>query len=596
MLPIVKTIQESAASCIQEIFDIKVEPESLSVQETRKDFEGDFTLVVFPLTKYKLGNPVEIGKKIGEKLVEQVDDIAGYNVIKGFLNISLSDSFWYRFLAENQENEGFFKRLEGKGQTIVVEYCSPNTNKPLHLGHLRNIVLGDSLTRILSANGYKAVPTCLFNDRGTNISKSMYAWLESGQQETPNSSGKKGDKLVGDYYVAYADRHKQEVKKLLDKGLNKEEAEERSPTTQAIRELTQKWEAGDAETRGLWREMNSWVYEAMEHTFDRLGIKFDTYYYESAVYLLGKETVQQGLEEGIFYQKEDGSVWVDLSAEGLDQKLVLRKDGTSVYITQDLAIADAKFDQYDMERSVYVVGNEQEYHFKVLFLILKKLGKQYANGLFHLSYGMVDLPSGKMKSREGTTVEADDLIDEMIDSANKITQELGKTEGMSPEELENLYTTLGLGALKYYLVKVDPRKRILFDPNESIDINGHSGPFIQSSFTRTASLKRKGIDVLPFSNEKLPESPMQEHERLLFRKLYQYPSILKDAAESYNPAIVANYAYELAKDFNRFWHGDRIFQSDQPSTSSFRYALAQFTGKVLKASMSLLGIQMPERM
>ena len=596
MLPIVKTIQESAASCIQEIFDIKVEPESLSIQETRKEFEGDFTLVVFPLTKFKLGNPVEIGKKIGEKLVEQVEEIAGFNVIKGFLNISLSDSFWYRFLAENQENEGFFRRTEGKGQTIVVEYCSPNTNKPLHLGHLRNIVLGDSLTRILSANGYKAVPTCLFNDRGTNISKSMYAWLEAGQQETPNSSGKKGDKLVGDYYVAYAERHKQEVKKLMDKGLSKEEAEERSPTTQAIRELTQKWEAGDVETRGLWREMNSWVYEAMEHTFDRLGIKFDTYYYESEVYLLGKDTVQQGLEEGVFYQKEDGSVWVDLSAEGLDQKLVLRKDGTSVYITQDLAIADAKFDQYDMERSVYVVGNEQEYHFKVLFLILKKLGKQYANGLFHLSYGMVDLPSGKMKSREGTTVEADDLIDEMIDSANKITQELGKTEGMSPEELENLYAALGLGALKYYLVKVDPRKRILFDPNESIDINGHSGPFIQSSFTRTASLKRKGIDVLPFSHEKLPESPMQEHERLLFRKLYQYPSILKDAAESYNPAIVANYAYELAKDFNRFWHGDRIFRSDQPNTSSFRYALAQFTGKVLKASMELLGIQMPERM
>ena len=596
MLPIVKTIQESASSCIQEIYDLEIAPENLSVQETRKDFEGDFTLVVFPLTKFKLGNPVEIGNKIGEKLVEKIEEISAFNVIKGFLNISLSDSFWYHFLDTTHDNPDFFHRTEGKGQTIVVEYCSPNTNKPLHLGHLRNIVLGDALTRILEINGYKAVPTCLFNDRGTNISKSMYAWLESGKEETPNSSGKKGDKLVGDYYVAYAERHKKEVKKLLDQGFSKEEATEQAVTTQAIRELTKKWEAGEEETRTLWEKMNSWVYEAMEHTFTRLGIKFDTYYYESEVYKLGKETVEKGLEEGIFYQEKDGSIWVDLSAEGLDQKLVLRKDGTSVYITQDLAIADAKFNQYHMDRSVYVVGNEQEYHFKVLFLILKKLGKTYSNGLFHLSYGMVDLPSGKMKSREGTTVEADDLIDEMVNAAYSITQELGKTEGMSEEDLEELYHTLGIGALKYYLIKVDPRKRILFDPNESIDINGHSGPFIQSSYTRTASLKRKGIEVLPFSVENLPESSMQEHERLLFRKLYQYPSILKDAAESYNPAIVANYAYELAKDFNRFWHGDRIFQSEQPYTSSFRYTLAQFTGKVLKASLDLLGIKMPERM
>ena len=596
MLPIVKTIQESAARCIKHLYEVEIEPGSLAVQETRKDFEGDFTLVVFPLTRYKLGNPVEIGEKIGGQLVEQVEEIIHFNVIKGFLNLSLSDSFWFNFLEDAQASENFYSREEGKDQTIVVEYCSPNTNKPLHLGHLRNIVLGDSLTRILAANGYKAVPTCLFNDRGTNISKSMHAWQLAGKGDTPQSTGIKGDKLVGDYYVAYADQHKAEIKRLIETGLSKEEAEEQAPTTRAIRELTQKWEAGEAETRALWKQMNSWVYEAMEQTFARLGIQFDAYFYESEVYQLGKETVQKGLEEGIFYQKKDGSIWVDLSAEGLDQKLVLRKDGTSVYITQDLAIADAKNNAYNMDRSVYVVGNEQEYHFKVLFLILKKLGKHYSNGLFHLSYGMVDLPSGKMKSREGTTVEADDLIDEMVDTAFRITQELGKTEGMSAEELEVLYNTLGLGALKYYLIKVDPRKRILFDPEESIDINGHSGPFIQSSYTRTASLRRKEIKVAAYSAQNTPESPLQEHERLLFRKLYQYPSILKDAADSYNPAIVANYAYELAKDFNRFWHGDRIFQSDQPYTSSFRYTLAQFTGKVLKASMGLLGIDMPERM
>ncbi|MEM6632415.1 MAG: arginine--tRNA ligase [Bacteroidota bacterium] len=596
MLPIFTHIQQSAASCVKELYDTEIDPSSLSVQETRKEFEGDFTLVVFPLTRYKLGSPVQIGETLGKWLVEHVTEITKFNVIKGFLNLSLSDTFWYHFLAENYQNPAFLTRKEGNGQAIVVEFCSPNTNKPLHLGHLRNIVLGDALTRILGANGYKAIPTCLFNDRGTNISKSMYAWLDSHERETPESSGKKGDKLVGDYYVAYANRYKEEVAGLKESGLSKEEAEQQAPSQLAIRELTRKWEAGDPETLALWTKMNGWVYEAMEYTFERLGVKFDTYYYESQVYKKGKETVQEGLSEGIFYQKEDGSIWVDLSGEGLDQKLVLRKDGTSIYITQDLAIADAKYDQYKMNRSVYVVGNEQEYHFKVLFLILKKLGKAYSNGLFHLSYGMVDLPTGKMKSREGTTVEADDLIDEMVDTAQKITQELGKTEGMEVEELEKLYHTLGLGALKYFLVKVDPRKRILFKPDESIDINGHTGPFIQYAFTRTASLKRKGEEVLEFSPDVRPESGMKEHERLLFRKIYQYPSVLKDAAESYNPAIIANYAFELAKDFNRFWHGDKIIQSDQPQTSSYRFALAQFTGQVLKASMGLLGIDMPERM
>jgi len=596
MLPVISDIQQAASQSVMHLYDIEVRPEDFTVQETRKEFEGDFTLVIFPLMRYKLGSPAEVGERIGKDLRERLEYITGHNVIKGFLNLSLSDTFWLDFLAASYEDDRFLTLDKGNGKTVVVEYCSPNTNKPLHLGHLRNIVLGDSLTRLLQANGFKAIPTCLFNDRGTNISKSMYAWMQAGAKDTPESTGKKGDKLVGDFYVAYAKQYKDEVHKLMEQGMEEKEAKEQAASNQAIRQLTVKWEAEDPEVRGLWKKMNGWVYESMERTFERLGISFDTYYYESEVYLKGKETVEEGLEKGIFYRKPDGSIWIDLSEEGLDEKLVLRKDGTSIYITQDLAIADAKYEQYQMDRSIYVVGNEQEYHFKVLFSILKKLGKPYADGLFHLSYGMVDLPSGKMKSREGTTVEADDLMDQMDETAKTVTQELGKTEGMNEAELNKLYRTIGLGALKYFLLKVDPKKRILFNPAESVDIHGHTGPFIQYAYTRTAAIRRKAGEIAPFRPGMVPESNVHEHERLLLRKLYQYPQILAEAAEQYNPAMIANYVYELARDYNRFYHGDKIVQLEQPVTSSYRLALSSFTGKVLESAMGLLGIEMPERM
>lgn len=596
MLPVISDIQEAASQSVEKLYDIKLEPGDFNVQETRKEFEGDFTLVIFPLMRYKLGSPAEVGDRIGEALRDKLEHITAYNVIKGFLNLSLSDTFWLNFLAATYEDDRFLTLDKGKGQTVVVEYCSPNTNKPLHLGHLRNIILGDSLTRLLEANGFKAIATCLFNDRGTNISKSMYAWMQAGAQDTPESTGKKGDKFVGDYYVEYARQYKREVSELVEQGMDEKAAKEQAASNQAIRQLTVKWEAEDSEVRALWKKMNGWVYESMERTFERLGISFDTCYYESKVYLKGKETVEEELEKGIFYRKPDGSTWIDLSDEGLDEKLVLRKDGTSIYITQDLAIADAKYEQFQMDRSIYVVGNEQEYHFNVLFSILKKLGKPYAEGLFHLSYGMVDLPSGKMKSREGTTVEADDLMDQMDETAKTVTQELGKTEGMNEAELNKLYRTIGMGALKYFLVKVDPKKRILFNPAESVDIHGHTGPFIQYAYTRTAAIRRKADEIAPFRPEMVPESKVHEHERLLLRKLYQYPQVLAEAGEQYNPAMIANYVYELARDYNRFYHGDKIVQLEQPATSSYRLALSSFTGKVLESAMYLLGIEMPERM
>jgi len=595
-LPIIQQIQQQAAALIHELFDVEQPPEDLTVQETRRDFGGDFTLVVFPLTKFKLGSPQQIGEKLGSALVASMEDLTTYNVVKGFLNLSLADSFWYKFLAETHDDDAFLHNITGNGKTIVVEYCSPNTNKPLHLGHLRNIILGDSLTRILQANGFEAVPTCLFNDRGTNISKSMYAWIQAGGKDTPETTGKKGDKLVGDYYVSYSKQFKEEVDSLVATGVTAEEAKEQAKSIQAVREMTQKWESGDKEIVALWEKMNGWVYQAMENTFSRLGVAFDTYYYESQVYKKGKETVEEGLKKGIFYQKPDGSIWIDLSDEGLDNKLVLRSDGTSVYITQDLAIADAKDEQYHMDRSIYVVGNEQEYHFKVLFHILEKLGKPYASGLYHLSYGMVDLPSGKMKSREGTTVEADDLLDQMEETARQVTTELGKTEGMDEAALQQLYQTIGLGALKYFLVKVDPKKRILFNPEESVDIQGHTGPFIQYAYTRTAAIQRKSTTDQFFTVKQQPEEVLQEHERLLLRKLYHYQQVLAESASNYNPALLANYVYELAKDYNRFYHGEKIIQSAKPNTSAFRFTLSTFTGKVLKHTMKLLGIDMPERM
>lgn len=597
MKSLIVRIQEAAAGALQACYQVEAAPESLSVQETKKEFPGDYTLVTFPLSRYKLGAPEQVGQRLGEYLAGQGDLVAEFNVVKGFLNFSLAEAVWRAALAEMRaEGPAFLRNTLGAGQTVVVEYCSPNTNKPLHLGHVRNIVLGDSLTRILDANGFRAVPVCLFNDRGTNISKSMYAWQQAGRQDTPESAGKKGDKFVGDYYVQFKHLLEAETEAGKALGLSEEAAEQQAPSMQAIREMTVRWEHNDPEIRALWSRMNGWVYAAMQETFRRLHIEFDRYYYESDIYHLGKETVAEGLARGIFYAKPDGSVWIDLTGDGLDHKLVLRSDGTSVYITQDLAVADAKYEDYRMDRSIFVVGNEQEYHFKVLFLILQKLGKPYASHLFHLSYGMVELPTGKMKTREGTTVEADDLLDDMIATARQYTSELGKTEGMSAEELEELYHTLGLSALKYFLVKVDPKKRMLFDPAESVDIHGHTGPFVQYAYTRTAALRRKQEEIGVFDPAAQPEDPMHDHERSLLRLLARYPDTLREAGELYNPALVANYAYELAKEFNRFYHGDKILQSARPLTSAFRYALAQQTGEVLREAFRLLGIGMPERM
>ncbi|TAE59995.1 MAG: arginine--tRNA ligase [Bacteroidetes bacterium] len=595
----IESLQEAAIAALKSQYNIEVSPAELPFQDTRREFEGDFTLVVFPLTKYKLGSPEQIGQKLGEGMQIQMPDIERFNVVKGFLNLRLSDAWWLAYLGSAQQDPTLFRNTAGEGHTVVVEYCSPNTNKPLHLGHLRNIVLGYSLSQILESNGYKVIQACLFNDRGTNISKSMHAWLKAGTGDTPESTGTKGDKLVGEYYVRFGKDQKQEIAALVAEGKTEEQAEQLAPSSLAIQDLTIRWENGDADVRSLWKTMNGWVYAAMEQTFRRLGAHFDRYYFESDIYLSGKETVQEGLEKGIFYQKEDGSVWVDLSPDGLDHKLLLRRDGTSVYITQDLALADEKYRDYQMGRSIHVVGNEQEYHFKVLFLIMQKLGKPFASGLFHLSYGMVELPTGKMKTREGTVVDADDLMDLMISSAREETLKLGKTEGMSETELEELYARLGIGALKYYLVKVDPKKRILFDPQESIDLHGHTAPFIQSSYTRTASILRKAEaeGLTPQVSPGLkPEDELLESERSLLRMLMHFRDVLADAAQTYNPSLVANYAYELAKEYNRFYHEAPVIRSAHPATSAFRLGLSTLCGKALRESLRLLGITVPERM
>lgn len=597
MLDPIQTIQSAAVAALQKLYNQTVTPDSLTVQETKKEFEGDFTLVTFPLARLKVGAPPQIAEALGNALIENVDALTGYNVIKGFLNLTFSDEYWLEWLVAAQADPHYFRSQQGKGQTVVVEYCSPNTNKPLHLGHLRNIVLGHSVTNILQANGYSVIPTCLFNDRGTNISKSMYAYLQSNTQDTPETAGVKGDKLVGDYYVSYAHMHHEEVSRLMDEeGLDKQTAERQARTTQAINEMTIKWEQGDPDTVALWKRMNSWVYAAYDDTFQRLGVQFDRFYYESEVYQRGKETVQEGIDKGAFFQDEDGAVKVDLTPDGLDQKVLLRANGTSLYITQDLAIAADKFNEFGMDKSIYVVGNEQDYHFKVLFTILEKLDKPYAKGLFHLSYGMVDLPSGKMKSREGTTVEADDLMDEMIERAAQGTEERGKTEAMNAEELQELHRKIGMGGLKFFLAKVDPKKRMLFDPKESIDLHGQTATFIQYSYTRIASLHRKRDAVSPFTGTQALEEPMTTDERAVLLRLYRYGEVLQEAANAYNPSLLANYAYEMARDFNRFYAGDKILQSEKAQTSSFRFALSQLAGKAMRESLSLLGIEVPERM
>ena len=573
----------------------QVEVDKLEFQETRKDFTGDVTLVVFPLLRHIKGNPAEIAENIGNYLVGHSSEVVSFNVIKGFLNLVISDEYYLDYFNGLDRNANFGrKEPQAEGDAIMVEYSSPNTNKPLHLGHIRNNLLGYSVSEILRASGKKVYKTQIINDRGIHICKSMVAWLHFGKGETPESTGLKGDKLVGKYYVKYDQEYKRQVEELVGGGMDSEAAKKNAPILLEAQEMLRKWEAGDPQTVDLWKKMNHWVYEGFDQTYEALGVDFDVNYYESETYLLGKDFVAQGLENGVFFRKEDGSVWIDLTDEGLDEKIVLRADGTAVYMTQDIGTAIQRINDYpDISGLVYTVGNEQDYHFKVLFLILKKMGFAWAQNLHHLSYGMVDLPEGKMKSREGTVVDADDLMIEMTDTAREISQELGKLDGYSDDDKEELYRIIGLGALKYYILKVDPKKRILFDPKESIDFNGNTGPFIQYTYARIQSILRKANSDY---SEKVGPLSLEEKEKELIKQLEQFPVIVQTAAENLSPALVANYTYDLVKNYNSFYQTVPILGTRSNEEKRFRVQLSEAIGFAIKSACSLLGIEVPERM
>ena len=591
------TLKQHIQKAVQELYNVSLE--NLELQQTKKEFVGDVTLVVFSLLRHIKGNPVQIGEQIGTYLKEKVGNlVTDFNVIKGFLNLVIADTYYLNFLTEIKDNPQFGLITPNSKEAILVEYSSPNTNKPLHLGHIRNNLLGYSVAEILKAAGHKVYKTQIINDRGIHICKSMVAWQRFGNGETPENTGLKGDKLVGNYYVAFDKAYKEEIQELITQGKSKEEAEKQAPIFVAAQEMLRQWEAGDPEVMKLWKQMNGWVYDGFAVTYKNLGVDFDSYYYESNTYLLGKDIVEQGLQKGVFFKKEDGSVWCDLTADGLDEKLVLRADGTSVYITQDMGTAIQRVKDYpDVKGMVYTVGNEQDYHFKVLFLILKKLGYDWASHLYHLSYGMVDLPSGKMKSREGTVVDADDLIAEMEQTAKVISQELGKLDGYTEAQKEDLYHTIGLGALKYYILKVDPKKRILFDPKESIDFQGNTGPFIQYTYARIQSILRKYAET---NNSKeitvIQPDALQEKEKNLLKSITLFPSIVQDAADNYSPAVVANYVYDLVKDFNSFYQNVSILGEEDTNKRHFRVALSKKIGEIIAESFKMLGIQVPERM
>ena len=571
----------------------------VELQPTRKDFEGDITVVVFPMLRFIKGNPVDVGNKIGEYLVESRKEVESFNVVKGFLNLLIEDSYYLQFFNSLDKIAHYGFVLDEIRDAVIVEYSSPNTNKPLHLGHVRNNLLGYSVAEILKASGKKVYKTQIVNDRGIHICKSMVAWLKFGQGETPMSAGIKGDKLVGNYYVAYDKAYKQEVKSMTEAGMSREEAEKEAPILLEAQDFLRRWEAGDNEVRDLWKTMNSWVYDGFDETYKALGVDFDRLYYESDTYLLGKDVIEDGLTKGVFFRKEDGSVWIDLTAEGLDEKIVLRSDGTSVYMTQDLGTALQRVQDYpDVTGMVYTVGNEQDYHFKVLFLILKKLGYTWAENLYHLSYGMVDLPSGKMKSREGTVVDADDLINEMYRTAESISKELGKLDGYTVEEKEKLYRIIGLGALKYFILKVDPKKRILFNPEESVDFQGNTGPFIQYTYARIQSILRKYGDITNDNILDLVNEDIGLHvkEKELLKLIGQFPDTIKQAAENLSPALIANYIYELVKEFNSFYQQVTILGEENTDKRVFRVKMSKKVGDVIASGFALLGIEVPERM
>ncbi len=567
---------------------------SVEFQATRKEFEGDITVVVFPMLRYKKGNPVQIGNDLGNYIVENVQEVTRFNVVKGFLNLVIDDSLYLKSFDAIYNNSTFGFVNPSENDAVLVEYSSPNTNKPLHLGHVRNNLLGYAVAEILKASGKKVYKTQIINDRGIHICKSMLAWQKFGNGETPTSTGLKGDKLVGNYYVKFDQEYKKEVSQLILEGKTEEEAKKQSPILQEAQQMLLKWEAGNKEIVTLWKTMNAWVYAGFDITYKNLGVDFDSYYYESNTYILGKDNIEEGLKNGVFFKKEDGSVWIDLTEDGLDEKIVLRSDGTAVYMTQDIGTAVQRSKDYpDVNGMVYTVGNEQEYHFKVLFLILQKLGYSWADQLYHLSYGMVDLPSGKMKSREGTVVDADELMIEMTDTARSLSQELGKLEGYSEEEKESLYKTIGLGALKYYILKVDPRKRILFDPKESVDFQGNTGPFIQYTYARIQSILRKA--TFDFSKE-ITDLELHPKEKELIKIIENYPEVIQQAAANHSPAIIANYTYDLVKEFNSFYQNVSILGEENQDKKIIRVQLSKKVSDIIKSAFSLLGINVPERM
>jgi arginyl-tRNA synthetase len=586
------TIEVAVKKAIKSIYDVEIN--SVEFQATRKDFEGDITVVIFALLRALKGNPVEIGTKIGEYLKKNTSEVSDFNVVKGFLNLVISDTTFISSFNAMYANDQFGKEQPNPNdKAVMVEYSSPNTNKPLHLGHVRNNLLGYSVAEITAASGKKVYKTQIINDRGIHICKSMLAWEIFGNGETPESTGLKGDKLVGNYYVKFDQEYKKQISDLVTQGKTEEEAKKQAPILLEAQEMLIKWESGDTQVVDLWKKMNQWVYDGFTVTYKELGVDFDKNYYESNTYLLGKDVVTDGIEKGVFYRKDDGSVWIDLTEEGLDEKIVLRSDGTAVYMTQDIGTAIERFNDYDLEELTYTVGNEQDYHFKVLFLILKKLGFDWAENLHHLSYGMVDLPSGKMKSREGTVVDADELMVEMVNTARDISEELGKLEGYSNDEKETLYKTIGLGALKYYILKVDPKKRILFDPKESIDFNGNTGPFIQYTYARIKSILRKADFDYSVNTEGIN---LHDKEKEVLKTLQQYPETIQNAAKNHSPALIANYTYELVKNYNSFYQLVPILGCDNMEEKIFRTQLSKKVADTIKSSFGILGIEVPERM
>ena len=596
-MDIEKILKKKVIDAVQKIYRQLAEEKTIQIQRTRKDFEGDFTLVVFPLLRVSKKPPEQTAGEIGEFLKREVSEIKDYNVIKGFLNLVVDNDFWISFLNSSGKNKNFGFKNVANPQKILIEYSSPNTNKPLHLGHIRNNLLGYSVAKILETQGHEVVKVNLVNDRGIHICKSMLAWQKWGNQIDPEKAHKKGDHLVGDFYVKFDQEYKKEVNALLEKGISEEEAKKNAPLILEAQEMLRKWEARDPEVISLWKEMNRWVLDGFDITYNNLGVDFDKVYFESDTYKLGKELVLEGLEKGIFYKKVDGSVWADLSDEGLDEKLLLRSDGTSVYMTQDLGTAHQRYTDFNANDLIYVVGNEQNYHFKVLQILLNKLGFNWAEHIHHLSYGMVELPEGKMKSREGTVVDADDLMEEMVQTAASMSKELGKLESFGTDEKNNIIKTIGLGALKYFILKVDPKKSMTFNPKESIDFNGNTGPFIQYTYTRIQSLikkaKAKEIDI-PAEITRKPEISSKELE--LIKIIHQYPEILTESAANFSPAVIANYVYDLAKEYNQFYHDHPIVSEEKTNVSQFRLFLSKQVGIIINSGMNLLGIAVPERM